>query len=344
MPTALQLLLLLIPYGGCAGGGDITTETVALGQNVSLACPRDNKTRYSLVWTRLVSGTFPEFLFEAPSINSEYINHGSLNGGDRITARQEPGKFVLRIRQVQKSDMAVYYCFKVLEEEVIALRGTVLHVTGNDINLTTATEDSRSDAVRPVAPVTFRCSVLSSSGNKTCTDGHNVYWFTAGTRAEHPSFVYAREDCGEVEGGSAQKCVHGFSKDAGTSEAGTYSCAVATCGRIFMPTAKKVIIEDPDVSRCESHGLVISVLGAAWALSLVLLAFLVKKSMTERCFCRRANPQSQEEPSGPVQQCDEDSLMYTLPTIIAAKSAKTRRTNARPSEELSAYAEVRFRN
>ncbi|XP_061643630.1 uncharacterized protein LOC133484691 [Phyllopteryx taeniolatus] len=344
MRTALHLLLLLIPNGGCTGGPTFTTKTVAVGQNVSMECPRDTSTfQDHLFWIRLVSGSFPERLAETTAFDLTEPHLWPSNSGHRITAKKEPGMFVLQIDQVQKSDMGVYYCFNSTTwgYNVTFVQGIFLQVKDFPETEPSVSLDLPSDAGPPGSPVTLRCSVVSHPGNKMCTDGH-VYWFRAGTDAAHPSFVYAHKQCGEVVGGSMQKCDHVFSTDVTSSDAGTYFCAVARCGEIFMRSAKIAIIEVCSTSDLLKS--VIFILGAASALIFILSAFLIFKIKTKRCFCCKACPQSHDERPNGVQQRDEDAVVYSLPTIVARKRGKTGQTNARPTEEFSTYTDVCLRN
>ncbi|XP_077388357.1 uncharacterized protein LOC144025859 isoform X2 [Festucalex cinctus] len=341
MALHLLLLLLMIPFGGCVDGLHLTTKTIAVGQDVTLECPTDQKqTSATILWIRLVSGTFPEYLFGTSAVKaSAFIQTGTFESRHRITAKNEREMFVLQISQVQKSDMAVYYCLQVMQYKVTFLRGTFLQVKDNYINSAAATQNLRSDESPPGRSVSLRCSVLSPLWNKTCTDGHKVFWFRSETDQAPPSFIYAREDCKKVQKDSMQKCVYAFSKDISSSDAGTYACAVATCGEIFMGHATK------DTIRCDSHQHVIYVLAAALALSFILLAFLIKKSLTESCFCCKACRQRQEEEtSSRVQQSEEDSLVYSVPKIIARRSGKANPTKASVAEEFSTYTDVRLRN
>uniref|UniRef100_A0A3Q3DX86 Ig-like domain-containing protein n=1 Tax=Hippocampus comes TaxID=109280 RepID=A0A3Q3DX86_HIPCM len=284
----------------------IVKSTTTVGESVFLKCPRDNKFLGSLLWIRLVSGTFPEFLFGTPTINSVSIKNGTFSSAHRITAKQMPGEFVLQIPNVQKSDTAVYYCLKVTQHELMFLSGTFLQVKGK-------VGKTQLHELRP--SVTLRCSVLRPFGNKTCTDEHKVYWFRSGTDEAHPSFIYAHEECQKVKKDSVQKCFYAFSKNLSSSDAGTYSCAVAACGEIFMGRAREFtkkgkhfvfsIINcvlscvnyffalfflyhtDQNADGCDLLQYLIYVLGAALALSVISLAFLIKKSMTQTCFCCR---------------------------------------------------------
>lgn len=124
-------------HSGCTSGPTFERETVAVGQNVSLRCPRNSSGVYSLIWIRLVSGAFPKFLAQASTSDLPKSLNKESNWGDRITTRQEPGLFVLQIRPVQKSDMAVYYCLRGApwSDKITFLNGIYLQVTGNYDNL-----------------------------------------------------------------------------------------------------------------------------------------------------------------------------------------------------------------
>uniref|UniRef100_A0A3Q2Y5Y1 Ig-like domain-containing protein n=1 Tax=Hippocampus comes TaxID=109280 RepID=A0A3Q2Y5Y1_HIPCM len=170
----------------------IVKSTTTVGESVFLKCPRDNKFLGSLLWIRLVSGTFPEFLF-------------GTRFGMKSNVSFVPSLFI-----------------------------------DNYMNSAAATQDSGSDESLSGPSVTLRCSVLRPLGNKTYTDGHKVYWFRSGTDEAHPSFIYAHEECQKVKKDSVQKCFYAFSKNLSSSDAGTYSCAVAACGEIFTGRAREI--------------------------------------------------------------------------------------------------------
>ncbi|KAM9835249.1 uncharacterized protein ACBT44_016795 isoform 1-T1 [Syngnathus typhle] len=343
------LLILLIPYGGCVGGPDFTTKMFAVGQSVSLNCTYEVQT-LNLVWIRLVSGTFPEVLFGS---SSTFKNEPSKRG-DRLTAKKEPGKFVLQIRKVQKSDIAIYYCLRVAYP-VQFLSGTFLQVRDNETDI----QNLGPDESRPGPSKSSQCSVLHPvRGNESCTDGHKVYWFSSGTNGVLASFVYAHEQCEKVD--TMQKCVYAVSKNVSSSDARTDICAVATCGEIFIGKATN---KAQNASGCDTCQYVVYVLGAALVLSVIFLAILIEKRMTQKCFGCRAFSQTHEETSSHVKQVsrkkefsrfsssfhgtcvlfsqrDEDSLVYSVPKIITRKSGKASQTNARTPEEFCVYSGV----
>uniref|UniRef100_UPI0037E99D27 uncharacterized protein n=1 Tax=Semicossyphus pulcher TaxID=241346 RepID=UPI0037E99D27 len=220
---------------GCTNDQTFETKTVGAGDNVKLTCPRKTSLASPMLfWIRLVSGALPDFLGGTYSFDSNKVNKSP-----RITAKQEPGTFVLIISQTQLSDSGLYFCVKQTELNMTLLKGTFLTVTGRAPDITAAIQDLSSDPVRPGDSVTLQCSLLSDSDNKTCPGKHSVFWFRSGSDESHPSVIYTlgnrTDECeNSPEARSPQKCVYSFSKTVSSSDAGTYYCAVATCGEILF--------------------------------------------------------------------------------------------------------------
>ncbi|XP_030252041.1 signal-regulatory protein beta-2-like [Sparus aurata] len=239
-------VLLVLRIGGCTDDPIFETKTVGVGQNVTLTCDRQTRHYTYLYWIRLVSGNFPEFLGGTFAANVEDFVQTY-----RITTKQEPGKFVLYIPEAQLSDTAIYYCITVKTFKMAFMKGTFLTIKGKyrpEPDVTDITQDSLSDPVHPGDSVTLQCSVLSDSQNKPCPGGHSVFWFRAGSDESNPSFIYSHGNSGagcetSLEARSPQKCVYSFSKNISSSDAGTYYCAVATCGEILFGNGTKLEVE-----------------------------------------------------------------------------------------------------
>ncbi|XP_074505731.1 signal-regulatory protein beta-2-like [Sebastes fasciatus] len=237
-------ILLVLKIGRCTDNRIFETKTIGVGQNVTLTCTRQRVGQSTyLFWIRVVSGTFPEILGSTVTFDNKVVEETH-----RITATQEPGAFVLHITKTQFSDTAVYYCIKVRQTHMIFSKGIFLRIKGSEPDITVVTQDFPSDPVRPGDSVTLQCSVLSDSESK-CPGEHNVFWFRAGSHESHPSLIYAqrnnRDGCEKsLEARSPQKCVYSFSKNVSSSDAGTYYCAVATCGEILFGNGTKLTIEE----------------------------------------------------------------------------------------------------
>ncbi|KAL7395910.1 hypothetical protein ABVT39_025298 [Epinephelus coioides] len=263
-------------FSGCTVNQIFETKTVGVGANVTLTCPR--KSSGSIFWIRLVSGDIPKVLAKTYSLESD----------PRITATEEPGEFVLHIEKGRRSDTAVYLCVKIHQQNLTFLKGADVRVEGPEPDITAVTQDP-SDPVRPGDSVTLQCSVLSDSEKKSCPGNHSVFWFRAASDEFHPSAIYAhgnRAECEKSpEAHSPQKCIYSFSKDVSFSDAGTYYCAVATCGEILFGDGTKLDVED--VSRCDSQNdnTVLFLVCAALAVSLIVIAILVHAIRTKSSNC-----------------------------------------------------------
>lgn len=96
---------------------------------MTLNCNRQ-KSDYTatLFWIRLVSGNFPEFL--AGTLDLDF-GFGVVNiKTPHISAKQEPGTFILHINKTKPSDTGVYYCIKVEQTKMTFLKGTLLRIKG----------------------------------------------------------------------------------------------------------------------------------------------------------------------------------------------------------------------
>uniref|UniRef100_A0A4W6FBX5 Ig-like domain-containing protein n=1 Tax=Lates calcarifer TaxID=8187 RepID=A0A4W6FBX5_LATCA len=238
-------LLLLFRAGQCNNDAPtLETKIVGVGGDVNLTCTRE-KSDYSanLFWVRLVSGNLPEFLG-----GTYAFDYDGVNEIPRITAKQEPGTFLLRITKTELSDTGLYYCIKVDLLDMTFLNQTFLRIKGPEPDITAIVQVPPSDPVHPGDSVTLQCSVLSDSEKKMCPGDHSVYWFRAGSDESHPSLIYTHRNssdhCEENrEAHSLQKCVYNFPKTVSSSDSGTYYCAVATCGEIIFGNGTKLDIE-----------------------------------------------------------------------------------------------------
>uniref|UniRef100_A0A8D0AII8 Ig-like domain-containing protein n=1 Tax=Sander lucioperca TaxID=283035 RepID=A0A8D0AII8_SANLU len=307
------------------------TKTVGVGQNVTLTCTRQrNWHSTNLFWIRLVSGTFPEFL--GGTIAYDF----SVFETRRITAKQEPGTFVLHITNTQISDTAVYYCIKVRQSYMTFSKGIFLRIKGPESDITAVTLDFPSVPVRPGDSVTLQCSVLSDSENKRCTEEHSVFWFRAGSDKSHPSLIYAQgnnsDGCEKSpEALSSQKCIYSFSKNVSSSDAGTYYCAVATCGEILFGNGIKLDSEgNGNVFLC--YGLITTILSNNVNNLLLFLNF-------DYVFLFIMF-QLLEFNDAAILYIRDDSVVYYTPNFTRRKAGNAGRKNATAKDE-TIYSDVR---
>nr|XP_046261701.1 uncharacterized protein LOC124067945 isoform X4 [Scatophagus argus] len=270
-------LLLTLRVGRCTDDVIVDVKTVGVGDDVTLTCTRQkaHDTITALFWIRLVSGSLPEFLGGTYTFDYEGINQTP-----RITAKQGPGTFLLHINETKRSDTGLYYCVKVQRRDMKFLNGTFLRIKGSEPDITAVIQEPPSDSVHPGDSVTLQCSVLSDPEDKTCPGGPSVFWFKAGSDESHPSVIYTHGDSGDgcdksPEAHAPQKCVYSFSKNVSSSDAGTYYCAVATCGEILFGNGTKLDTEAVDIQLSEKVNTILFVLCGVLVISLIPVAFLI---------------------------------------------------------------------
>ena len=100
-------------------------------------------------------------------------------------------------------------------------------------------------------PVALQCSITSqrTDHRNQCQGEPSVYWFRSGSGSSHPAAIYMNGNrSGECQNSSGppsppQSCVYTLHKNnVGTSDAGTYYCALAACGEIVFGQQTKLDI------------------------------------------------------------------------------------------------------
>ncbi|XP_041800551.1 signal-regulatory protein beta-2-like [Chelmon rostratus] len=337
-------LLLMLRVGRCSDDQNFVTKTI--GQSATLTCTHQRSQDVeTLFWIKLVAGNLPDILGKASSFDEKNVKEIS-----HMILKQEPGRFVLNITETRLTDTAFYYCLKSRRFSITFLKGVFLRVEGPEPDITAVVQVPPSDPVHPGDPVTLQCSVLSDSERKTCPGGLGVYWFRAGSHESHPSVIYAPGNSGDEcekspEARSPHKCVYNFFKDdISSSDAGTYYCAVATCGQMLFGNGTKLDVEVGSTCDSQKADTVLYLVCAALALSLVLVAFLLYAIRKKSCDCCDAVVTLQANAASASgdqqsQQRNEDSLVYSAPDFTRRKAVKSGRRSARKEETI--YAEVR---
>uniref|UniRef100_A0A674EDW6 Ig-like domain-containing protein n=1 Tax=Salmo trutta TaxID=8032 RepID=A0A674EDW6_SALTR len=138
-----------------------------------------------------------------------------------------------RISDMQLSDSATCYCVNAYNDMVHFEDGTVI-------------QQPVSESVQPGDSVTLNCTIHT----ETCAGEHSVYWFRHGSGESHPRIIYTNGDRSDQcekspkAGSPTQSCVYNLPKrNLNLSDAGTYYCAVASCGEILFGNRTKLDVE-----------------------------------------------------------------------------------------------------
>uniref|UniRef100_A0A3P9CMU4 Twitchin n=1 Tax=Maylandia zebra TaxID=106582 RepID=A0A3P9CMU4_9CICH len=198
-----------------------------LGDNVTLTCkiPRDDvglsywyKLKFGNMIETIASGSFDKISLKGPFNNS------------RFNATKVGDIYSLTITNATKEDEATYLCQGGMAYKMEFFNSTLLVVDGNKSFTVKQTSDVES--VHLGDTMTLQCSLLSENKDDTdqCPDEDKVHWFK-GASESHPGSIYH----GSLRNKEDGRCDYSLSKTVtNSSDAGTYYCAVVTCGQILF--------------------------------------------------------------------------------------------------------------
>ncbi|KAF7216306.1 uncharacterized protein [Nothobranchius furzeri] len=315
----ISVMLVFTTVVGCTEHKDFITKTVAVGESIILKCSRLASKSGYLFWMKLVPGKLPEVLAATYTFDtSSIIPHPG------VTTYQEPGAFVLHLRQIKLSDSAFYYC-----DEVHELKKMILNITFIRVK------------AHPGDSVTRQCSALADA--QMCPDNYTVYWLRDDTNGT-PSVMClcgTGENCERSpEEQASQKCVHNFSKSKiSPADGGASYCAVVTRGHILF--GKETQLEN-EASSSDFFGtkVLFFLLGAALSASLVVTVILFCKIKKLQLGINVA-VDSEAVAAERIQPTNEDTLVYSVPNFIRNEAGRRLGRGENPAEVQIIYGDVR---
>lgn len=240
----------------------VPVTVVRLGDAVTMKCSVSKEKLGLFYWYKL------NFVFLIQTIAEETFGHISLKGEfntSRFTLTKADSDYLLNIKNVSKDDEATYFCQTGSAYMMTVHDGTVLAVTGKllsvhrlmlltlqlncllslrhegDRNQTSVylRQSPEAALMAPGDSVEIHCSLLTTHTGITaqCPGGRSVYWFRSGSGGFTSSIMYVQKSRSHDQ----RSCVYTFTKTVqDSSDAGTYYCAVVTCGEILFGEGTRV--------------------------------------------------------------------------------------------------------
>uniref|UniRef100_A0A667WCC1 Ig-like domain-containing protein n=1 Tax=Myripristis murdjan TaxID=586833 RepID=A0A667WCC1_9TELE len=337
-------ICLVYVYGTIETPSLISLTVAQLGDNVTLPCLHSKEKLDMFWWFKQSLGRMVQpvavMSLDKVTLHGEFNNPRFMVGASHY----------LSIRNVRKEDEATYFCQGGTTYQLDVLNGTFLHV--NDYNQQKSvllTQWPETESVQLGEAVTLQCSVLfeNKDSSSRCSGEHSVYWFRAGSGESHPGVIHSRgnrsHECQESPS-RQRSCVYTLSKSVtSSSDAGTYYCAVATCGEILFGSGTKVD------ARSELLPVVI-VLGILLACCVTVITIFIfhrnQKRVCEHCkgSVTASNNLGHDKSTAPRSNelGEADTLNYAALDFSARKV--TRGNKIRMSPEESVYSAVRTKS
>ncbi|KAM8746618.1 uncharacterized protein AB9X84_014817 [Acanthopagrus schlegelii] len=273
-------------------------------------------------WYKQTLGQKPRLLSTYHEDDNGGIFQNEFKSDSRFALDTGNGNNHLTISDLRISDSATYYCTTDYKYAFEFVEGITVSVKGSGLNIPALVHQSASESIQPGGSVTLNCTVHTG----TCDGEHSVYWFKQSPDS-HPGLIYTHggrnDQCERENNTQTHTCVYNLSmKILNLSHAGTYYCAVASCGHMLFGNGTKLDFEDNE----ESPVLVYFLSGALafTTILIVLLAYTTYTMYKRNSTDPQERSSSASAPSAEGYQ-DVDNLHYaSVRTNKANKSARQR--------------------
>ncbi|CAI5672421.1 unnamed protein product [Oreochromis niloticus] len=251
--------------------------------NLILKCFYEGEVAARLYWYKQPLGQKPKLISYSYIYEKNNTFFGEFKNNLRFSLDTENGKNHLMIRDLQISDSATYYCMTSYLYRLTFSESITVIVNDAESNIQAVVQQSASEIIQPGDSVTLNCTVHTG----TCDEETSVYWFKNSENSQsHPGLIYTHwggnDQCEKEAKTQTHTCVYNLPmNNLNVSHAGTYYCAVASCGHILFGNGTKLDFE---------HNVFWSGTFAVTSILSVLLAFSVCV-ISKKCICK--SPESQ---------------------------------------------------
>ncbi|XP_073331454.1 uncharacterized protein [Pagrus major] len=301
-------------------GQDSGFVSANLGDSVTMRCFYKGDA-VMFYWYKQTLGQKPQLLSTFYKRDKSGIFQNEFKNNSRFALDTGNGNNHLTISDLRISDSATYYCTGCYAYDFEFVEGITVSVKGSGLSIPALVYQSASDIIQPGDSVD--CTVHTG----TCDGEHSVYWFKH-SQESHPGLIYTHggrnDQCERKDNTQTHTCVYNLPmKSLNLSHAGTYYCAVASCGHILFGEEKKLDSERKVVSPF----LVYSLTGALTfnTILVVLLAYAAYTlNKRNRCGCTDSRSSASLSPNAANYQ-DSDNLHYAALREFRAKRSPRQR-------------------
>ncbi|XP_073330788.1 uncharacterized protein [Pagrus major] len=298
-----------------------------IGDQICLQCFSEGDDLAWLYWYKQPLGQKPQLISTFYRFDQNGTFYNEFKNNPRFTLDAGNGRNHLTIFDLSISDSATYYCAWSYTFVFSFTEGTTVSVKGSGLNVPAWVHQSASEIIQPGGSVTLNCTVHTG----TCDGEHSVYWFKH-SQESHPGLIYTHggrnDQCERKDNTQTHTCVYNLPmKSLNLSHAGTYYCAVASCGHILFGDGTKLDFED----KVDSPVLVYLLSGALTftTILVVLLALSVFKMKKKNSYQSTESPARLSAPSTTNAEGhgDADNLHYAALSVKLPDRSRRQRNN-----------------
>uniref|UniRef100_A0A3Q4FXG8 Uncharacterized LOC102775996 n=1 Tax=Neolamprologus brichardi TaxID=32507 RepID=A0A3Q4FXG8_NEOBR len=261
---------------------------VKAGQDLTLNCSFNQTTvAVMFYWYKQPLGQKPQLVSKFYKHEKDGMFTDEFKNESRFELETVNYKNNLKISKAQMSDSATYYCISGYSYVYEFLEGIIIQVKDSDLVFQASVHQSTPETIQSGGSVMLNCTVHAGTCEK-----HSVYWFK-NSEESHPGLIYTHggrnDQCERNRSSQTQTCVYNLKMESlNRSHAGTYYCAVASCGHILFGNGAKLNIEEEGESFIYVYAL-----SGALAFNSSLLVFLAYAAYTlykrKNCKCTDAD-------------------------------------------------------
>ncbi|XP_038587112.1 immunoglobulin kappa light chain-like [Micropterus salmoides] len=222
--------------------------SVKAGDKLTLHCSYEVNVGTWLSWYKQVLRQKPRLISSFYVFDTIGVFYDDFKNNPRFTLHTGNGKNHLNISDSRVSDSATYYCVRSQSHKFELAEVTTVSVKSSGLTVPALVLQSASEPLQPGGSVTLNCTVHTG----TCDGEHSVYWFK-NSEESHPVLIYTHggrnDQCERNSNTQTHTCVYNLPLESlNLSHAGTYYCAVASCGHILFGNGTKLDIERDKIS------------------------------------------------------------------------------------------------
>ncbi|XP_026185324.1 immunoglobulin kappa light chain-like isoform X3 [Mastacembelus armatus] len=217
--------------------------SLMVGQDVTLECSCADSVAVMFYWYKQTPGQKPQCVSKFYKHEKNGVLMDEFQNNIRFELETNDEKNHLKISNVQSSDSGTYYCVSGYAYVYEFLENIIVNVESSDFNVQAQVHQSASESIQPGGSVTLDCTVHTG----TCDGEHKVYWFKHSGQA-HPGLIYthggSNDQCERKPETQTHSCVYNLPMNSlNVSDAGTYYCAVVSCGHVLFGNGTELDFE-----------------------------------------------------------------------------------------------------